>query len=43
MIVFNLLAGFARWAFGPLVDPASRDLDAVDESGWPEPLASEPD
>jgi hypothetical protein len=43
MTVLNLLAGLARWAFGPLVDPVSRDLDAVDESAWPEPLASEPD
>jgi len=38
MIALNLLARLARWAFGSLVDPACRDLDAVDETLWPEPL-----
>jgi hypothetical protein len=34
MIALKLLTRLARWAFGPLVDPACQDLDAVDESPW---------
>jgi hypothetical protein len=37
----NFLASLARWAFGGLIDPATRDDDAADESPWPESLSGE--